>query len=103
MCVPTVNFDRAVRDREAAEIVALDVLRDNKRKMTKSKEKAVKAGKGMSQGLKGLECDAILTAYGRLSIPLTDVHNHHPRQLIIIIIIIMTAMTTRRIRKAMMD
>lgn len=70
--------------------------------MTKSEgKKAVKAGKGMSQGVRGPEEVWILTACGELSIPHTDVHNHHPRQLIIIII--MTAVTTGRMGGVMMD
>lgn len=69
--------------------------------MTKSeREKAVKAGGGMSQGVKGPEEVWILTAHGELDLPHTDVHNHHPRQLIIMI---MTAVTTGRIRETVID
>lgn len=60
------------------------------------KEKAAKAGEGTSQGVERPEEDWILTACGELSIPHTDVHNHHPRQLLIIII---TAVATGRIRR----
>lgn len=53
--------------------------------MTKSGEdKAVKAGEGISQGVEGPEEVWIPTACGEPSIPHTDVHHHHPRQLIII-------------------
>lgn len=73
---------------------AVNVLWDNERRMTKSEgEKTVKAGKGMSLGVRGPEEVWILTVCGGLSIPHTDVHNHHPRQLIIM----MTAVTTGRI------
>lgn len=65
--------------------------------MTKSEgENAAKAGEGMSQRATRPEEVWILAACGELSIPLTDVHNHHPRQLIIII---MAAVTTGRIRR----
>lgn len=88
---------RAVRGREAGERAAVDILWDNERKTTKSKkEKAAKAGEGTSQGVERPEEDWILTACGELSIPHTDVHNHHPRQLLIIII---TAVATGRIRR----
>lgn len=53
--------------------------------MTKSEEdKAVKAGGGISQEVKGPEEVWIPTACGEPSIPHTDVQHHHPRQLITI-------------------
>lgn len=92
MCACTEQWEAERQGREH-----VDVLWDNERKTTKSKkEKAVKAGEGMSQGVEGPEEDWILTACGELSIPHTDVHNHHPRQLLIIII---TAVATGRIRR----
>lgn len=67
--------------------------------MTKSEEeKAVKAGEGISQGLRRPEEAWIPIVSRELSIPHTDVHSHHPRQLIIIIIIT-TAVTTGRIMR----
>lgn len=66
--------------------------------MTRSEgEKPARAGEGGSQGVKGPEEVWIPTVCGELSIPHTDVHNHHPRQLIIIII--MAAVTSGRIRR----
>ncbi len=56
-----------------------------KERWLKEKKKAVKAGKGASQRVKGPKEVWIPTACGESSIPHTDVHNHHPRQLIIII------------------
>lgn len=84
------EFDRAARGREAVRRVA--ILWDKERKKVRSKEeKAVKAGGGLSQGLKGIEEDLILTVCGEFSTPHADVHNHHPRQSLTVII---TALAT---------